>query len=113
MFFFDELDNACIPVAYIKQRGNDSNPIIYIDEIKSPLNSFNFKLPNVGSQIQLMADDSIKKFLDNVKIIGTVGLGEFDEDHGHQYYVISFNLIGTEMQFVQNYARTEYILQTS
>mgnify|MGYP006973756463 CR=1 FL=1 len=100
MFFFDEIEQSCIPIAYAKKDGDT----VYIDEFISPLNSINFKLPIVGSPI-------IVKFTE--ELIGTdmnilSAFSMFSGDAGDTFRSIPIGDLG---EFKQRKDRTRYELE--
>lgn len=100
MFFFDEIEQSCIPITYVKKDGDT----IYIDEFISPLNSVDFRNPIVGSPV-------IVKFTE--EITGTdmnllSNFSMFSGDMGDTFRSIPISDLGG---FKQLKNRTRYVLE--
>lgn len=100
VFFFDEVEQSCIPIAYAKKDGET----IYIDEFISPLNTIDFSNPTVGSPIMVKLTE---------KLIGTdlnilSAFSMFSGDSGNTFKSIPIGDFGT---FKQRKDKTRYELE--
>lgn len=98
--FFDEIEQSCIPIAYVKKDGDT----IYIDEFISPLNSVYFRKPIVGSPVIVKFTEEITgtdmNFLSNFSM--------FSGDMGASFRSIPIGDLG---EFKQIKNRTRYVLE--